>query len=285
LIDLHMHTTASDGRLTAAALIARAAKAHLTTIAVTDHDTVASIAEATALGKKVGIRVVPGIEITAVDRGRDVHVLGYFFDPDDDDLLAFLISQRALRVTRVREIAARLADLNMFIDIDNVLMEAATRPGSSVGRPQIARELMRAGYLSSVQDAFDLWLASGQPAYVPRTGPSPADVVKAIHDAHGIASFAHPGVTERDDLVAPLAEIGLDAIEAYHSDHTPEDTAAYRRMAARLGILITGGSDFHGENPDEPMRAQRSVLGAVVLPKEDFAALESRVSQSDDETI
>jgi len=280
-----MHTTASDGRLTAAALIARAARAHLTTIAVTDHDTVASIAEATVLGHKLGIRVIPGIEITAVDRGRDVHVLGYFFDPDDDDLSAFLISQRALRVDRVREIAAKLAELNMFIDIDNVLMEAATRPGSSVGRPQIARELVRAGYLSSVQDAFDLWLASGQPAYVPRTGPSPADVVKAIHDAHGIASFAHPGVTERDDLVAPLAEIGLDAIEAYHSDHTPEDTAAYRRMAARLGILITGGSDFHGENPDEPMRAQRSVLGAVVLPKEDFAALESRVSQSDDETV
>ena len=280
-----MHTTASDGRLTAAALIARAAKAHLTTIAVTDHDTVASIAEATVLGHKLGIRVIPGIEIAAVDRGRDVHVLGYFFDPDDDDLSAFLISQRALRVTRVREIAAKLAELNMFIDIDNVLMEAATRPGSSVGRPQIARELVRAGYLSSVQDAFDLWLASGQPAYVPRTGPSPADVVKAIHDAHGIASFAHPGVTERDDLVAPLAEIGLDAIEAYHSDHTPEDTLAYRRMAARLGILITGGSDFHGENPDEPMREQRSVLGAVVLPKEDFAALEYRVSQSDDETV
>jgi predicted metal-dependent phosphoesterase TrpH len=285
LIDLHMHTTASDGRLTAAALIARAARARLTTIAVTDHDTVASIAAATAHGKKVGIRVVPGIEITAVDRGRDVHVLGYFFDPDDDDLAAFLISQRALRVTRVREMAALLAGLNMFIDIDNVLMEAATRPGSSVGRPQIARELVRAGYLSSVQDAFDLWLASGQPAYVPRTGPSPADVVKAIHDAGGIASFAHPGVTKRDDLVAPLAEIGLDAIEAYHSDHTPEDTAAYRRMAARLGILITGGSDFHGENPDEPMRAQRSVLGVVVLPKEDFAALEFRVSQGNDETI
>lgn len=272
-----MHTTASDGRLTAAALIARAAKAHLTTIAVTDHDTVASIAEATALGKRVGIRVVPGIEITAVDRGRDVHVLGYFFDPDDDDLLAFLISQRALRVTRVREIAAKLAELNMFIDIDTVLMEAATRPGSSVGRPQIARELVRAGYLSSVQDAFDLWLASGQPAYVPRTGPSPADVVKAIHDARGIASFAHPGVTNRDDLVASLAEVGLDAIEVYHSDHNPEDTATYRRMAARLGILVTGGSDFHGEDPDQPERSLRAMLGAVVLPQRDFDALESKI--------
>jgi 3',5'-nucleoside bisphosphate phosphatase len=273
-----MHTTASDGRLTAAGLIARAARAHLTTIAVTDHDTVASIAEATALGKKVGIRVVPGIEITAVDRGHDVHVLGYFFDPDNDDLAAFLISQRALRVTRVREIAALLAAHNMFIDIDNVLMEAATRPGSAVGRPQIARELVRAGYVSSVQDAFDLLLASGQPAYVPRSGPSPADVVRAIHDAGGLASFAHPGVTQRDELLGPLVDSGLDAIEVYHSDHSPEDTATYRRMATRLKILITGGSDFHGENPDEPERAHRTVLGAVVLPQHDFDALESQAS-------
>jgi 3',5'-nucleoside bisphosphate phosphatase len=279
-----MHTTASDGRLTAAGLIARAAAAHLTTIAVTDHDTVASIAEATAFGKKVGIRVVPGIEITAVDQGRDVHVLGYFFDPNDDDLLAFLIGQRALRVERVREIAARLAGLDMFIDIENLLKEAATRPGSSVGRPQIARELVRAGYLSSVQDAFDLWLASGQPAYVPRSGPGPADAVKAIHDAGGLASFAHPGVTERDELLGPLAESGLDAIEVYHSDHSPEDTATYRRMAARLKLLVTGGSDFHGENPDEPERAHRTVLGAVVLPPHDFDALESRLRQRSGKT-
>lgn len=278
-----MHTTASDGRLTAAALIARAAKAHLTTIAVTDHDTVASIAEATALGTKVGMRVVPGIEITAVDRGRDVHVLGYFFDPDDDDLAAFLISQRSLRVARVREIADRLAELNMFIDIENILLEAATRPGSAVGRPQIARELVRAGYVSTVQDAFDLWLASGQPAYVPRTGPTPADAVKNIHDAGGIASFAHPGVTGRDDLLAPLAESGLDAIEVYHSDHTAEETAAYRRLATRLGVLVTGGSDFHGEDPDKTPSMDR-VLGTVVLPAADFARLESRLRQGLDET-
>ena len=279
-----MHTTASDGRLSPAALVARAAAAHLKTIAVTDHDTVASIAEATLLASKVGIRVVPGIEITAVDRSRDVHVLGYFFDPDDDDLAAFLISQRALRVSRVREIAHLLAGENMVIDIDNLLMEAATRPASSVGRPQIARALVRAGYVSSVQDAFDLWLASGRPAYVPRTGPSPVEVVKNIHDAGGIASFAHPGVTQRDDLLRPLAESGLDAIEVYHSDHSAEDTANYRMVAARLGILVTGGSDFHGDDPDKPSRSHRAVLGAITLPPEDFEALEGRLRQWSDET-
>jgi predicted metal-dependent phosphoesterase TrpH len=275
-----MHTTASDGRLTPAALVARAAAAHLTTIAVTDHDTVASIAEVTALGSKVGIRVIPGIEITAVDRGRDVHGLGYFVDAGDDDLAAFLIGQRELRVSRVREIAARLAGLNVPVDVENLLMEAATRPGSSVGRPQIARALVQSGYVPSVQDAFDVWLASGQPAYVPRSGPSPADVVKTIHEAGGLASFAHPGVTRRDDLLEPLVESGLDAIEVYHSDHSQEETATYRRMASRLNVLVTGGSDFHGEDPDKPERAHRAVLGAIVLPKPYFVALESRATNA-----
>ena len=273
-----MHTTASDGRLTPAELVARVASARLTTISVTDHDTVASIGEVTTAANASGIRVIPGIEITAVDQGRDVHMLGYFFDPHHQGLAAFLVNQRALRVSRVREIAARLAALNIFIDAEQLLMAASTRPGSSVGRPQIARELVRAGLVPSVQEAFDLWLASGRPAFVPRTGPGPADVVRVIHEAGGIASMAHPGVTRRDDLIEPLAQCGLDAIEVYHSDHTPEDTTTYRRAAARLGILVTGGSDFHGEDSNKPERAHRAVLGAVVLPKNDFAALESRVS-------
>lgn len=275
-----MHTTASDGRLTPAELVARVSAARLTTISVTDHDTVAAIGEVTASAKASGIRVIPGIEITAVDQGRDVHILGYFFDPQHQGLAAFLVNQRSLRVSRVREIAARLSSLNMFIDVDNLLMTAATRPGSSVGRPQIARELVRAGHVASVQDAFDMWLASGRPAFVPRTGPSPADVVRTIHDAGGIASFAHPGVTKRDDLLAPLADAGLDAIEVYHSDHTPEDTAAYKRTAVRLGILVSGGSDFHGEDSNKPERVHRAMLGAIVLPSSDFTALESRAKNA-----
>jgi 3',5'-nucleoside bisphosphate phosphatase len=278
LIDLHMHTTASDGRLTPAELVARAAAARLSTISVTDHDTVAAIGDVTAAADASGIRVVPGIEITAVDQGRDVHVLGYFFDPQHQGLAAFLVNQRQLRVERVREIAARLAALNMHVDVEHLLMTAAARPGSSIGRPQIARELVRAGLARSVQDAFDLWLASGRPAFVPRTGPSPADVVRVVHDAGGIASMAHPGVTKRDDLIAPLVDSGLDAIEVYHSDHTPEDTTTYRRTAARLGILVSGGSDFHGEDSTKPERAHRAILGAVVLPETDFAALERRVT-------
>lgn len=280
MIDLHLHTTASDGRLSPAQLVERAKASGLTTISVTDHDTVAAIAEVTDVATALNIRVVNGIEITAVDDGRDVHMLGYFFDRESATLSAMLEHQRALRVTRVREIGARLAALGMVIDVEPVLLAAAARPGSSVGRPQVARELVRAGYATSVQDAFDKWLASGRPAYVTRTGPSPATIVDAIHDAGGIASMAHPGVTRRDDLIGPLAEQGLDAIEVYHSDHTPEAQQHYQLLATRRGLLVTGGSDFHGDDPaSTSARKKRGTLGVVSLPPDAFAALEDRVKK------
>lgn len=277
MIDLHLHTTASDGRLSPAQLVARAKSSGLTTISVTDHDTVAAIAEATEAANAAGIRVVTGIEITAVDEGRDVHMLGYFFDAESATLAAVLEHQRALRVSRVREIGARLAALGMVIDVESVLLAAAARPGSSVGRPQVARELMRAGYVTSVQDAFDKWLATGRPAFISRTGPSPATIVAAIHEAGGIASMAHPGVTKRDELIGPLAEHGLDAIEVYHSDHSPDEQRHYQIIARRRGLSISGGSDFHGDDPAPvPGRAKRGILGVVHLPAADFAALEQK---------
>lgn len=282
-----MHTTASDGRLSPAELIARVAAAKLTTISVTDHDTVASIDEVTTLAAAAGVRVIPGIEITAIDDGRDVHMLGYFFDQASPQLTQLLVNQRALRVQRVREIAARLAALNLFVDVESVLKAAASRPGSSVGRPQLARELVRTGHVESVNQAFELWLATGRPAFVPRTGPSPASVIETLHGAGGVASFAHPGVTKRDDLLAPLIDRGLDAIEVYHSDHTPDDVMAYRNMAIRFNVLVSGGSDFHGEDPPsaeatagKPLRPRRhrSTFGVISLPAADFEALEASAS-------
>jgi predicted metal-dependent phosphoesterase TrpH len=277
LIDLHLHTTASDGRLTPSELVSLAHRSGLRTIAVTDHDTVAAIAEATTVAATFGMRVVPGIEITAVADEKDVHVLGYFFDPASESLAELLVKQRADRVTRAREIASRLAAAGIHIDIERLASDVAARPGTSIGRPQLAREMVRSGAVPSVQDAFDRWLATGRPAFVSRTGPSPAAVVEAIHAAGGIASLAHPGVTKRDDLIAPLAQSGLDAIEVYHSDHTAEQQASYRQTAARLGLLMSGGSDFHGDDAlGKASRPQRSVLGVISLPPADFAALERR---------
>lgn len=274
MIDLHLHTTASDGRLSPAQLVARASAAGLTIISVTDHDTVAAIAEVTEAAKRVNIRVVPGIEITAVDDGRDVHMLGYFFDPLSTTLATVLERQRALRVARVREIGEKLAALGMPIDVESVLLAAAARPGSSVGRPQVARELVQAGHVTSVQDAFDTWLATGRPAFMPRTGPSPAAIVDTIHEAGGVASIAHPAVTKRDELIAPLVAHGMDAIEVYHSDHSPDAVQLYQGIAKRLGALVSGGSDFHGDDPTlNPARTRRSVLGVVCLPTDAFVAL------------
>jgi 3',5'-nucleoside bisphosphate phosphatase len=285
LIDLHLHTTASDGRLSPAQLVARAKASGLTTIAVTDHDTVAGIAEATEVAAAAGIRVIPGIEVTAVDDERDVHMLGYFFDPGSATLATVLERQRALRVSRVRVMGERLAELGLVIDVESVLLAAAARPGSSVGRPQVARELVRAGYVASVQEAFDKWLATGRPAFINRTGPSPATIVDAIHEAGGIASMAHPGVTRRDELIGPLADHGLDAIEVYHSDHSPEDQHHYQVIAHRRNLLVSGGSDFHGDDSAKgtadqgaaAARAKRNILGVVSLPAADLAALEDRV--------
>lgn len=295
-----MHTTASDGRLTPVELVARAAAAGLTTISVTDHDTVAAIDDVTAAAGPCGIRVIHGIEITSIDDGRDVHLLGYLFDKQSTQLSDLLMSQRALRVARVREIAARLAALNMSIDIEQVLLATASRPGSSVGRPQLARELVRAGFVESVQQAFEQWLATGRPAFVPRSGPSPASVIETIHAAGGVVSFAHPGVTRRDNLIAPLVDRGLDAIEVYHSDHTREDVSVYSGLAIRLNALVSGGSDFHGDpfdsparqshsgslrasdpafakaRPARPARLHRSTFGVIALPPEALEALEER---------
>jgi predicted metal-dependent phosphoesterase TrpH len=207
-------------------------------------------------------------------------MLGYFFDPLSTTLAKVLEQQRALRVARVREIGARLAALGMPIDVESVLLAAAARPGSSVGRPQVARELVHTGYVTSVQDAFDQWLATGRPAFMPRTGPSPTAIVETIHEAGGVASLAHPAVTKRDELIAPLVAHGLDAIEVYHSDHSPQDQQLYAAMAKRLGVLVSGGSDFHGDDPlQNPSRTRRSILGVVVLPPPAFAALQQQAAR------
>jgi 3',5'-nucleoside bisphosphate phosphatase len=272
VIDLHLHTTASDGRLTPAELVDRAAQAGLTVLSVTDHDTVQAVDEVMAPANERGLRVVPGVEITAVDDGRDVHMLGYFVDHHDEALVQFLSRQRGLREERAREIGRRLATLGVPIDMEALLEHARATPGTSIARPWLARELVRAGHVASVQEAFDRWLAHGQPAFVPRIGPSPFDILDVVHAAGGIVSFAHPGVTRKDGLLPPLAEAGLDAVEVHHSDHSLEMREFYTGLAGSLGLATSGGSDFHGYGET------RAALGSVQLPPDEFATLEARAA-------
>jgi 3',5'-nucleoside bisphosphate phosphatase len=272
LIDLHMHTTASDGRLSPSGLVARARAVGLTTISVTDHDTVAALAEVRQQTAAAGMTLVPGIEVTSVHHKRDVHLLGYFFDESDTEFARFLTTQRLHRIERLRQIGAMLARLGKDIDVETLITKAARTPGASVGRPTIGRALTKLGHVSSVQDAFDRYLGSGRPAFVPRVGPSPADVIAAIHAAGGIASMAHPGLTNQPALIGPMAKAGLDAIEVYHTDHTAEMRDLALTQAKRFNLLVSGGSDYHGDDERRP-------IGVIRLPAADFAALEARAKR------
>lgn len=270
MIDLHLHTNASDGLLAPADLVGQASAAGLTTIAITDHDTVAGIPAARAAARQTGIRVIAGIEITSVDNHRDVHILGYFLDVDNAPLVELLRNQREDRIRRVREMGERLHELGLAVDVD-ALLAAAPAGGRSIGRPALADALVAAGHATDRNDAFARLLGRGRPAFVPRCGVAGADVVRVIHAADGIVSFAHPGVTGDDTLIPPLVDAGLDALEVWHSDHTPDQQRYYAAMAERFNLAKSGGSDYHGDGLHRACQ-----LGAVVLPADEFERLERR---------
>jgi len=274
VIDLHLHTTASDGRCDPPTLVRLAWQAGLRTIAVTDHDTMAGVPDATRAGRHFNIRVVAGIEITAVLDDGDVHVLGYFLETDNRELTAFLEAQRAKRVERARAMARPLAELGKPIALDALLRPLATRPDWSVGRPAIAQALVTAGHVSTPGAAFQQLIGEGCPAWMPRKGAAPGDVIRTIARAGGVASLAHPGLIGRDAVIEGWAGGGLPAIEVHHSEHTAADAARYLALARRFGLSITGGSDYHGDD-----RNGRSSLGTVSLPAEEFAAVEACVTR------
>lgn len=266
-IDLHLHTTASDGRCTPCELVERAARAGVSVMAVTDHDTTAAVSEVRAAAREHGIQVVNGIEITAVDNQRDIHLLGYFLDPDDEALGFFLLTQRAARVARVEAIGSRLAALGVPIAVEPLLSQTTAQNGRSIGRPQVAQAMVDAGHVRSVQEAFDRWLADGRPGFVPREGASSEAVIRIIQGAGGLASLAHPGKRGLDHRVKALACAGLDAVEVFHPDHDAALVDQYRALAQELGLLITGGSDFHGD----PAHGREP--GGVSLPAAEFERL------------
>jgi 3',5'-nucleoside bisphosphate phosphatase len=271
VIDLHSHTTASDGHLDAEALVRHAWMAGIRVLAVTDHDTVAALDGARHAAAAFGLSLVNGIEISAIDGGRDIHILGYFFDPDSAALTRCLASQRASRRKRLRAMSERLAECGVPVDIEPLL--AGIPAERSVGRPALADALVSAGYVRSAREAFDTWIGQDAPAWVRRDGPSVADVVSVIHEGGGLASIAHPVLYGRDEEIGRWRAEGLDAIEAYHSEHGPTDVERYCALAERLGMLVTGGSDFHGDHPARPGRKRPRVLGRVSLPEDSFGRL------------
>jgi predicted metal-dependent phosphoesterase TrpH len=273
MIDLHTHTTASDGKCSPSELVARAQTAGVTVLAVTDHDTCDACDEASQACAARGITFVSGIEITAVREEVDVHILGYFFDPMSPALRVFLADQRQRRLDRVGRIIAQLAELGLKLDADAILRPAIDQPGKSIGRPAVARALVAGGYVKTTNEAFATWLSRGRPAFVPREGAPPDAVLAQIHGAGGVASLAHPGLLRRDQWIAGFASAGLDAVEAYHTNHDQEATGRYRAIADRLGLGVSGGSDYHADEAHGAVHP-----GSVSLPADAFDQLRERAA-------
>ncbi len=244
-IDLHSHTTASDGRLAPRELVALAARHGVTTLAVTDHDSTSGIAEArAAAASHPALTIVPGIEINCDVDGSEIHVLGYFIDLDAGWFQEFLNEQRAERIARVHRVLEKLAALNIFIDAADVF--SLVKEGSA-GRPHIAQAMVHRGYVRSVQEAFDRFLKTGGPASAPRRRLEPEQAVALIRKARGVPVLAHPGLANRDPMIGPLVDGGLLGIESYYPEHSAAQTQAYLELCRRHGIVATGGSDFHGQ--------------------------------------
>lgn len=271
-LDLHLHTTHSDGSCTPTEVLDLAHQAGVTTLAITDHDIMTGVAEATTAGEHYGIEVIPGVEISSIMGQSELHILGYFLDWQDPILNERFTTLRESRHRRNPQIVERLQALGIDITYD----EVRTLAGSdSVGRPHIARALMDKQVVSSAKEAFDRFLANGKPAYVPRDLPTPAEAIQWIKAARGLAVLAHPTWVKLADrslveLLRELKTAGLDGVEVYYSTHASRQTREYLSLAQQLGLLVTGGSDFHGlTKPDIEVGIGKGTLHVPtsLLPK------------------
>lgn len=241
--DLHVHTRYSDGTLTPAEAVAAAAESGLAALSITDHDTVAGTAEGAAAAEGIGLLTIPGVEVSAREGPYDVHILGYFVDTADAELIEFLRLLAEGRLARARVILERLAAMDIHLDFDELADRAAAHV---LGRPHIAALLAEQGHAATPQEAFRQLLRKGAPAYVEPHTVTPEEAVTAILRAGGAAVFAHPGLIGLDHCLRGLVECGLSGIEVYHPYHTPDQVERYAAMAVELGLIATGGSDSHG---------------------------------------
>ena len=267
-IDLHTHSLRSDGALSPADLVKRAAARGVQVQALSDHDTLAGVAEAVAAGTESGVRIIPATELNTESEWGDAHVLGYFIDPNDAALEERLRWLRDNRGKRIELMVANLNRLGYAVDLARVLEIAQ---GGALGRPHLAQALFEKGAVKSYDDAFDTLIAKDSPAYVARVGLDPFEAVALVREHGGVPSLAHPGtVTGLDELLPKLVAAGLTGIEAYYGSHSPEMTARCLAHAREHDLVPTGGSDFHGRGE------HGADLGGVFVPPETIEHLESR---------
>jgi predicted metal-dependent phosphoesterase TrpH len=262
LADLHTHTTASDGLDQPFALIQRAIELGLGAIAITDHDTVD--AHLILAGIDLGsLTVVPGIEMSANVGDAEVHVLGYFVDSTSPTLSSALRKLREQRIRRIERFCARLTEIGLPISVDQVMRQVT---GSVAGRPHIARAMIELGYVTSVGEAFDRYLAGGRPGFVPRDDVTPEFAIGLIHDSRGAAVLAHPFTTgDVERTLDRLTSVGLDGIEVEYGAYDEEARVVLRNLAAARSLIPTGGSDFHGAGHREDLPLASGVVAMDIV--------------------
>ena len=264
-IDLHLHTTCSDGTLTPEETVDEALSRGLKLISITDHDTIRAIAPASKAAAGRDLRLLSGIELNTDYKGQEVHVLGYGFEPESDAMREALGVMLGGRSGRNEAILERLRALGKPVAMERVKELAA---GKVVTRPHIAKAMLEAGYVRSIQEAFDKYLKKGAPAFVERRSLTPQEACGAILGGGGVPVLAHPGKTNFDTLFRELLTCGLRGLEVYHPDHTESDSKRFLKYARKHDLLITGGTDSHGPYSGRPVE-----MGSIHVPWEAGEAL------------
>jgi hypothetical protein len=263
-VDLHLHSTFSDGTFSAEEVVRRAHAAGLRVISLTDHDSSSGFRPAEAVGQELGVEVIPGAELSAKVDEVDVHILAYFIDPDHDELNVCFETYRNARRERAERMVRKLNRMGKRVSMEQVLAKAGE---GAIGRPHVADVMLEEGFVFSTNEAFHKYIGYGKPAYEEKYAMPPAEAIRVIHDAGGLASLAHPKLYSRDDLIPGLAKDGLDAIEVCHIRHGASDVRRYKALAEEHRLLMTGGSDCHGDGRGE------SIIGTVKVPSEFVVAL------------
>jgi predicted metal-dependent phosphoesterase TrpH len=268
--DLHLHTVFSDGTYTPEEMVFQASKHGFSALALTDHDTVEGCRRAATAAAAANIEFIAGTELTAEQDGDELHILGYFLDTQNPRLLAETEKFQNVRQNRIREIVARLNQVQVPITTDAVFALANCR---SPGRPHVARALVKAGLCGSLDEAFERFLKKNRPAWVPKFKMSAAAAIGLIHHAGGVSVMAHPGLTHCDEVIPGMVDAGLDGIECFHTKHSTAIAEHYLEIADRFNLLVTGGSDCHGMSKGKPL------IGTIKLPYQHVEKLRAKVSE------
>jgi predicted metal-dependent phosphoesterase TrpH len=242
--DLHIHSTHSDGTLPPEEIVSLARELGLAAISITDHDNVAAVQEAESAGVEAGVEIVPGVELSAIEDGADVHMLGYYIDVESEALAGHLDMFRSARRIRAEKMVAKLNKLGLGLTMAAVLDKAGS---AAIGRPHVAEAMVEEGLVLSYEEVFRKYIGFGGPAYEGKYEISPKRAVELIHEANGLAVVAHPGVYLKEDTVRKILDSGVDGIETVHPKHNSETTARFRSIVKELNLVETGGSDYHGD--------------------------------------